>query len=298
MKKLMVLVLFVFNILCAGRACAEELKIMSYNIRYNSEKDLGENSWEVRKGAVAKLIKGHAPDLVGLQEPRSLQREDLKKALPNYTYLEAPGTGGRHGGNTGLIYRSDKFEAIGSGWFNLGSNPYQLSQSFDAPDSLWRVSIWVQLRNRETGKVFTAISTHLPVRTKTIYAAEPYVKSRFHGSQLNVKRMKELAGEDGVCFILGDMNCSLQSKEGCVNLDGVKALSPYYEWMNDARTLDNHPEINSFNAFGRGEDGPHRKIDHIFYRNVTPVSFTTLTAPVDGLKYVSDHYPIMLVCEY
>lgn len=297
MKKVLVLVML-FSILCAERISAEELRIMSFNVRYNTPKDLGENSWDARKGAVVNLIKQMAPDVVGLQEPRTAQRAYLKAELPEYAYMEAPGTGDGRGGNVGLIYRSDKFEKVNGGWFYLGPTPEVPSPAFDAPDSTWRVTIWVKLRDKKSGKEFTALSTHLPVRTKPHLAAEPYVKSRFHASQLNVKRLKDVAGEDGTCFIVGDMNCSLQKADGSINYDGVKALSPYHEWMEDARKFDEHPEINSFNAFGKGEDSPHRKIDQIYYRNAQPISFVTITEPVDGFKYVSDHYPLMLTCEY
>ena len=271
---------------------------MSFNVRYNTPKDLGENSWDARKGAVVNLIKQMSPDVVGLQEPRTIQRTYIKESLPEYAYMEAPGTGDGRGGNVGLIYRSDKFEKVDGGWFYLGPTPDIPSPAFDAPDSTWRVTIWAKLRDKKSGKEFTALSTHLPVRTKPHLAAEPYVKSRFHASQLNVKRLKDVAGEDGTCFIVGDMNCSLQKADGSINYDGVKALSPYNEWMEDARKFDEHPEINSFNAFGRGEDSPHRKIDQIYYRNAQPISFVTITEPVDGFKYVSDHYPLMLTCEY
>lgn len=297
MKKVLVLVML-FSILCAERISAEELRIMSFNVRYNTPKDLGENSWDARKGAVVNLIKQMSPDVVGLQEPRTIQRTYIKESLPEYAYMEAPGTGDGRGGNVGLIYRSDKFEKVDGGWFYLGPTPDIPSPAFDAPDSTWRVTIWAKLRDKKSGKEFTALSTHLPVRTKPHLAAEPYVKSRFHASQLNVKRLKDVAGEDGTCFIVGDMNCSLQKADGSINYDGVKALSPYNEWMEDARKFDEHPEINSFNAFGRGEDTPNRKIDQIYYRNAEPISFVTITEPVDGFKYVSDHYPLMLTCEY
>lgn len=297
MKKVLVLVML-FSILCAERISAEELRIMSFNVRYNTPKDLGENSWDARKEAVVNLIKQMSPDVVGLQEPRTIQRAYIKESLPEYAYMEAPGTGDGRGGNVGLIYRSDKFEKVDGGWFYLGPTPDIPSPAFDAPDSTWRVTIWAKLRDKKSGKEFTALSTHLPVRTKPHLAAEPYVKSRFHASQLNVKRLKDVAGEDGTCFIVGDMNCSLQQADGSINYDGVKALSPYHEWMEDARKFDEHPEINSFNAFGRGEDSPHRKIDQIYYRNAEPISFVTITEPVDGFKYVSDHYPLMLTCEY
>lgn len=85
------------------------LKIMSFNVRYNSANDEGDTNWEVRKAAVVKMINTVQPDVVGLQEPRTEQRTYLKNNLPNYGYLEVPGTGAGTGGNTCLIYRQDRF---------------------------------------------------------------------------------------------------------------------------------------------------------------------------------------------
>ena len=84
------------------------LKIMSFNVRYNSANDEGDTNWEVRKAAVVKMINTVQPDVVGLQEPRTEQRTYLKNNLPNYGYLEVPGTGAGTGGNTCLIYRQDR----------------------------------------------------------------------------------------------------------------------------------------------------------------------------------------------
>ena len=54
------------------------LKIMSFNVRYNSANDEGDTNWEVRKAAVVKMINTVQPDVVGLQEPRTEQRTYLK----------------------------------------------------------------------------------------------------------------------------------------------------------------------------------------------------------------------------
>lgn len=294
----MVLVAMFSALFCTVNLRAEELKIMSFNVRYNSSKDLGETAWDARKEAVAHLILQEKPDVCGLQEPRAAQREFLRKNLPGYTFCDVPGTGDGRGANTGLVYNSDKFELVDGGWFNLGPDSTKPSPSFDAPDTKWRVSIWVKLRDKKSGKVFSAISTHLPVRTSKDVDPTPYVMSRFHSAQLNVEKMKEFAGEDGTCFIVGDMNCSYQLPDGGINYDGIKSLAPFADWMFDARAIDQHPEIYSFNAWGVGEQTPHRKIDMIFYRNAEPKSFETLNQPFEGFKYVSDHFPIVFKCEY
>ena len=121
------------------------LKIMSFNVRYNSANDEGDTNWEVRKAAVVKMINTVQPDVVGLQEPRTEQRTYLKNNLPNYGYLEVPGTGAGTGGNTCLIYRQDRFTKVNAGYFFLSPTPDEPSRCWDVGDSQWRTSVWVQL---------------------------------------------------------------------------------------------------------------------------------------------------------
>ena len=238
------------------------------------------------------MLETEMPDVVGLQEPRAAQRVYLKENLKNYTYEEVPGTGDSKGGNTGLIWRNDRFEKLDGGYFFLSRTPDVPSRSFDVPDEVWRASVWVHLRDKKSGKDFYFMSTHMPVRTKISMPNEEYINSRVLSAKLNVERMKKLAGNKSTCFIVGDMNCAEQYEDGSENPDGVRALAPYYKWMKSARALDKHPEINSFTAFGKGVQGPNRKIDFIFYRNAEPLSFETLTGSY-GVKYVSDHWPIV-----
>ncbi len=134
----------------------------------------------------------------------------------------------------------------------------------------------------------------MPVRTNSSYPNEPYIQARINSANLNVERMKKIAGESAMCFIVGDMNCSEKAADGSANADGVRALKPYRDWMKSGRDIAPTGDAYSFNNFGKGTAAPSRNLDHIFYRNVTmAMSFRTLTDNY-GVKYVSDHYPILL----
>ena len=64
--------------------------------------------------------------------------------------------------------------------------------------------------------------------------------------------------------------------------------------MKSGRDIAPTGDAYSFNNFGKGTAAPSRNLDHIFYRNTKmAVSFRTLTDNY-GVKYVSDHYPILL----
>jgi endonuclease/exonuclease/phosphatase family metal-dependent hydrolase len=65
--------------------------------------------------------------------------------------------------------------------------------------------------------------------------------------------------------------------------------------MKDARkespVTDNE---GTFNNWGKNEKVTI--IDHIFYKNLTPVSFRTAKENY-GAPYISDHYPVVFVGE-
>jgi endonuclease/exonuclease/phosphatase family metal-dependent hydrolase len=247
----------------------------------------------VRKTAVVKMINTEQPDVVGLQEPRTEQREYLKNNLRTYGFLEVPGTGTGTGGNTCLIYRRDRFTLVEDGYFYLSYTPDTASRCFDVQDTQWRTSVWVHLKETSTGKEFYFLSTHLPVRTNSSYDNNPYIEARKLSAQLDIDRMKSIAGENAMCFIVGDMNCSDKTATGDTNADGAAVLQIFKSWMSAARDLDMLKNVYSFNGFGSGTQSPARNLDHIYYRNATGIQFQTLTANY-GVQYVSDHYPIML----
>ena len=49
-----------------------ELKVISYNIRYNNPND-GINVWENRKSTIVNFLIDESPDFIGLQEVKHSQ---------------------------------------------------------------------------------------------------------------------------------------------------------------------------------------------------------------------------------
>ena len=58
-----------------------ELKVISYNIRYNNPND-GINVWENRKLTITKFLIDESPDFIGLQEAKHSQLLYLKALRP------------------------------------------------------------------------------------------------------------------------------------------------------------------------------------------------------------------------
>lgn len=294
--------LFLFSVALLVMSCSSDdggaataktrLKAMSFNIRYSNTIDMGDNTWNARKEPCIALIRDVQPDVIGFQEPRAVQREDLDAELTEYASVSVPQTDAITWAQTGytmIMYLKSKYTLINSGYYWLSATPDTPSFPWNATDKQYRTAVWVHLKDNATQKELFFFTTHMPYKTD---AADN--EARLNACRLNVEKMKEIAGRHAPVFITGDMNASYAPN------DGRRAcLEPYYEWMWSAR--DAAPDTDSeysYNSFGVSVPGVTWNIDHIFYRGVTPLQFRTITSPDYGVAYVSDHYPIVLTAEY
>ena len=129
MKHLYKILLFVLLCgLCWGSQ-AQDLKIISFNIRYNSWENIdGENGWPNRKGAVAKMIFEERPAAIGLQEALIDQLQYLDTVLTCYRRI---GVGRNDGKEAGEFMAMFILRLIcGLPWEagDFGSHPLQLDR--------------------------------------------------------------------------------------------------------------------------------------------------------------------------
>lgn len=64
-----------------------DLRVMSFNVRYENDRDTGYRHWSQRLPKVIKMIQNFKPDIIGLQEAKKGQIEDLEDALPGYKWF-------------------------------------------------------------------------------------------------------------------------------------------------------------------------------------------------------------------
>lgn len=275
---------------------SDVLNIMSFNMRYPATEDTGDKGWDVRKQACVSLINSYKPDVIAAQELRTAQRTYLKEQLTDYAFIEIPNTGTASGGNIVMLYRKERFTKLESGHFFLSFTPDQASKCFNVADSQMRGTVWAKFKENGTGKEFVCMGTHLPVRTNTSYDNAPYIEARVLSARLLMQQLRIKAGNDGMCFLMGDMNCSWKDASGNDSDDGRQVLNLMNDWMTDARSGKNLTPagITSFNSFGTGSNTPNRNIDHIFFRNAEQIDFNTITKSFDNIRFASDHYPILL----
>ena len=98
-----------------------------------------------------------------------------------------------------------------------------------------------------------------------------------------VEKIKEIAGDNAVVFMTGDLNTTSEDK----------ALKPLATYLKESgKTVKKADKTPSFNDFGRN-GARLQMIDHIFYRNAEARSFNVVDEPKFGVKYISDHYPVI-----
>lgn len=195
-------IVLLFIALPAVSAAAENLRVMSFNIRYGSAQD-GDNHWDKRKDFVAETIDQFDPDLLGTQETLGFQKDFLSSKLPGYTSV---GVGRENGGDQGemtaVFFKTERFEKLDEGHFWLSETP-DLKGTVSWDSSLPRMASWVRLKDRlgNTDRPILFLNTHFDHKGKV-------------ARQQSAALIRSMAGDigDGCEIVLtGDFNASVDS---------------------------------------------------------------------------------------
>lgn len=265
--------------LCGTSAYAKKEKatLMSFNIRIQFPADTGKYNWESRKEGCVKAIRKHDPDILGLQEATVNQKSFIMKELTKYIMIDGsakPGTANNESesGFNPILFRADRFELLDYGTIWLNEDQTQGKKGWDA--EYVRSANWVKLRFRKSGQIIFYFNAHLD----NIGA-----RARQEGSALIVEKVKEIAGDNALVLLSGDLNTTSDDKT-------IKPLTTYFK--EASKTVKNADRTPTFNDFGRKGAKPI-SIDHILYRNVEAVTFDVVNEPKYGIRYISDHYPVV-----
>lgn len=261
---------------CMAIVHGQSFIVGSFNIRYDNPKDTG-NLWVDRAPVVASLIRFHDFDVLGTQEGLRNQLDDIKKALPEYTYFGAGRDDGQaKGEHSAIFYKTAKFKVLKSGNFWLSTTPEKPGPGWDA--RLNRICSWVQLQDKRSKKKFYFFNVHYDHQG---------VQARRESSLLILKKIKEIAGNEPVVFT-GDLNGGHDS-EWYKSLEGSG-------WLKDTYKQVTHPYANngSFNSFGSALQRTEI-IDHIFVTAPFKAQKWGILSDHYHGKFPSDHYPILAV---
>ena len=278
-----VIVFLLVWVLCCSGVRADDLRVMSFNIRFGTAND-GKNHWDHRKEFLVETVKAFHPDLLGTQETLGFQRDYLAEKLDGY---EAIGVGRDHGDERGemtaVLFRKERFEKLAVGHFWLSETPdVPGSKSWDT--SLTRMVTWVKLKDRSTtppAELFF-FNTHFDHRGEV---------ARQESARLIRKQISVLAGATPT-VVTGDFNAGEGSSpyKAMFEEDGPVKLLDTFRTKYPQRASDE----GTFSSFVATEVGGAR-IDWIGCTSHWTFKEAAIDRTSRDGRTPSDHFPVTAV---
>ena len=248
----------------------DEVKVISYNIRFANKKD-GDNVWQNRAKASPAMIRDYAPDVFGVQEALAVQLEYLDDKLPHYSFVGVGREDGKKKGETmAIFYNTRKVRLLDWGTYWLSETPDKPSRGWDADCK--RTATWTLMEMKDSGRKFFYVNTHLDHRGDV---------AQQKGLELIVEHIAAMNPEELPMILTGDFNVTPEDPV----LGGLNTK------MLDARkTALKTDSRATFNAWGKSAS----IIDYIYYSGFSECAeFETIVRQYKGVLYISDHYPIV-----
>lgn len=274
------LLLFVVTGIACSASQREEIKVLSFNIRYDNPDD-APNDWESRKPYLIDFIQSQSPDIVGLQEVLHHQLVAIESELVGY---ERYGVGREDGVEKGeycpVLYKQDRFDSISHGYLWLSETPKIPSKGWDA--ACERMAVWVILKDLRTQKELIFINTH--------FDHQGEVARRESAKQ--VIQLADSIADGRPIILLGDFNGTVDSVPIQILLETDNPFA-----FKDARahTQNTHGEPWTFHGFGEVPLADRPLIDFVLYRGaIVPISHQIYHEPEEeGHLFLSDHTPVI-----
>ncbi|HEY7597656.1 MAG TPA: endonuclease/exonuclease/phosphatase family protein [Actinophytocola sp.] len=142
-----------------GAARGDELHVMSFNLRFASER--GPHTWSQRRPIMAALLRLEQPTLLGTQEGFYGQLRDIAEDLPDrYDWIGEGRKGGSRDEFVAIFFDTDRLEPVAYDHFWLSDTPDVVGSNTWGNDSV-RMVTWVRFHDKRTGREFIALNTHL-----------------------------------------------------------------------------------------------------------------------------------------
>jgi endonuclease/exonuclease/phosphatase family metal-dependent hydrolase len=255
---------------------AQNLTVMSYNIRLDTPSDSAD-SWPHRKKSVVQMIQKHQVDILGTQEGLTHQIKELGEFLPDYQWVGVGRDDGKEAGEMmAIFFKKSRFDLLNSGHFWLSEQP-------DVPGTRsWnsacaRMLTWVQLQDKISGNIFFHFNSHFDHIS---------AEARAKGAQLIGGKLPQIA-QNALTFFTADMNFTPKD--------------PVYQnlqktWFDSQKLATKAKHQNSsFNAFRSRKEG--MLIDYIWINNPQKVkvkSYEIDESKNEKSRFPSDHFPVIV----
>ncbi|MBQ4207648.1 MAG: endonuclease/exonuclease/phosphatase family protein, partial [Clostridia bacterium] len=244
------------------------VRVVSFNVRC---KDDLYGKVEHRGAFLCEAIRAYAPDSFGVQEATAQWLSLLDDALGDvYARVGEPRNSAKNTEYSAVYYNKNVYTLLDCGTRWLSETPDEKgSKSFYS--SYPRICTWATLQNKQTGRVYTHLNTHLDHLLEL---------TREKQAQVLVGEIERLE-KTGPVVCTGDFN----TEEGACAYRVVAAA------LDDTKTTAAETDSGkTFHNYGRPLLSKRKPIDFIFVTKGTPVlRYKIIDNTADGM-YLSDHF--------
>ena len=255
---------------------ADDLKVMSFNIRYGTARD-GDNAWDLRRSALIEAIDAFRPDVLGVQEALHFQLEELVEAMPRYQRIGVGRTDGVEAGEyAAILVDRSRLEVLDQGTFWFSDTP-EVPGSTSWGNDITRICTWSRLRDRTSGRSFYVYNVHWDHRSQP---------SRERSAELLIQTIARRASGADPVLVTGDFNAGeanpafrqlLEAPEVAL-FDTIRSLYPVAQ------------EVGTFNGFEGTTSG--EKIDAVLASEDWEIVAADIDRTPRQGRYPSDHFPV------
>jgi endonuclease/exonuclease/phosphatase family metal-dependent hydrolase len=255
-----------------------DLKVISYNIRYNNLND-GINKWDNRKETIFNFLEDEHPDFIGMQEVLENQLNELNENLEDYNSI---GIGREDGKNKGefspIFYLEESYKLIKTNTFWLSETPDKVSLGWDA--AIERICTYGHFESKKTKKRFWVFNTHFDHMGEI---------ARQKSAELIISKIEKLNTKKEPIVLMGDFNLIPIS-------DPIKILSKIFI---DSFSINSNPSnfIGTYNGFRESYDN-NMRIDYIFSKGLDVKSSEHVGIKTPFRGWASDHHPVKVLLNF
>ena len=263
-------------LLCISCTTEQSLKVISFNIRYDTHRDR-DNAWPNRKELAVEFIREQSPDIFGLQEALKHQYIYMDTCLKEYSSIGVGRTDGLEKGEMNpVFFRTDRFEMLESNTFWLSETPgIPGSKGWGA--ALPRIVTWVHLKDNRSRNSFYYFNTHFSHMSDS---------ARLMSSKILSEQVLKISG-DSDFVITGDFNMLPDSEAYAALTSGKDNPVVDCYLVSEEEPAGVKYTFNGFrNVIGLG------RIDYIFSKRGMIVEDYAIHNVKSGEIFISDHWPV------
>ncbi|NNM29303.1 MAG: endonuclease/exonuclease/phosphatase family protein [Akkermansiaceae bacterium] len=272
------LLAFLLLLLAGPVAVGDALTIVTYNIRNDNAGDQGGRDWQQRKAALTAYLRGTGAGIIGLQEVKHNQLQDVEKDLPGHAYVGVGRDDGKTRGEYSPIFYDKKTwkpDPAQGGTFWLSDTP-EVPKSMTWGNRYPRICTWARL-----------IGIAKPVQGKAIYVYNTHwdhqsQPSRVKSAELMLETVKSRTHKKDPVILMGDFNATTDNP-------AIKSL------LDSGLVVDHGKKQTSTSSRWKEDLVPGLRIDHVFTSpGIREAVLTVESAPGAEGHAASDHHPVVL----